>query len=67
LHNGDWIGAMAVERTLTLLKPDATRRNLTDAINADFEEARLRVVASTRHIPSKVREQETELPFVLNR
>ena len=29
---------MAIERTLSIIKPDATRRNLTGAINARFEE-----------------------------
>ncbi len=39
---------MAVERTLSIIKPDATGRNLTGAIVAKFEEAGLRVVASKR-------------------
>ncbi len=39
---------MAVERTLSILKPDATRRNLTGRINAKFEEAGLRIVAQKR-------------------
>ena len=39
---------MAVERTLSILKPDATRRNLTGAINAKFETAGLRIVAQKR-------------------
>ncbi len=39
---------MAVERTLSILKPDATRRNLTGKINAVFEEAGLRIVAQRR-------------------
>ncbi len=39
---------MAVERTLSILKPDATRRNLTGKINAKFEEAGLRIVAQKR-------------------
>ena len=34
---------MAVERTFSILKPDATRRNLTGKINAKFEEAGLRI------------------------
>ena len=34
---------MALERTLSILKPDATRRNLTGQINARFEEAGLRI------------------------
>lgn len=36
---------MAVERTLSIIKPDATRRNLTGKINAVFEGNGLRIVA----------------------
>lgn len=39
---------MAKERTLSIIKPDATRRNLTGRINARFEEAGLRIVAQKR-------------------
>jgi len=39
---------MAVERTLSIIKPDATRRNLTGKINARFEDAGLRIVAQKR-------------------
>jgi nucleoside-diphosphate kinase len=39
---------MALERTFSIIKPDATKRNLTGAIVAKFEEAGLRVVASKR-------------------
>jgi nucleoside-diphosphate kinase len=39
---------MATERTLSILKPDATRRNLTGKINAKFEAAGLRIVAQKR-------------------
>ena len=39
---------MAVERTLSIIKPDATRRNLTGKINARFEEAGLRIIAQRR-------------------
>ncbi len=39
---------MAIERTFSILKPDATRRNLTGAINAKFEQAGLRIVAQKR-------------------
>jgi nucleoside-diphosphate kinase len=39
---------MADERTLSIIKPDATRRNLTGRINAKFEEAGLRIVAQKR-------------------
>lgn len=39
---------MAVERTLSIIKPDATRRNQTGAINAMLEAAGLRIVAQKR-------------------
>ena len=39
---------MAVERTLSIIKPDATRRNITGKINAKFEENGLRIVAQKR-------------------
>ena len=39
---------MALERTFSIIKPDATKRNLTGAIVAKLEEAGLRVVASKR-------------------
>ncbi len=39
---------MTTERTLSIIKPDATRRNLTGQINARFEEAGLRVIAQKR-------------------
>jgi nucleoside-diphosphate kinase len=39
---------MAIERTFSIIKPDATRRNLTGAINALIEQAGLRVVAQKR-------------------
>ncbi|SLN48495.1 nucleoside-diphosphate kinase [Oceanibacterium hippocampi] len=39
---------MAVERTLSIIKPDATRRNLTGKINALLEGAGLRIVAQRR-------------------
>jgi nucleoside-diphosphate kinase len=39
---------MAVERTLSILKPDATRRNLTGQINARFEAKGLKIVAQKR-------------------
>ena len=39
---------MAVERTLSIIKPDATRRDLTGAINDRFERAGLRIVAQKR-------------------
>jgi nucleoside-diphosphate kinase len=39
---------MAVERTFSILKPDATARNLTGAINAMIEQAGLRIVGQRR-------------------
>lgn len=39
---------MAIERTFSILKPDATERNLTGAINAIIEKAGLRIVAQKR-------------------
>lgn len=39
---------MAVERTFSIIKPDATRRNLTGAVNAKLEEAGLRIVGQKR-------------------
>jgi nucleoside-diphosphate kinase len=39
---------MALERTLSILKPDATRRNLTGKINAKFEAAGLKIVGQRR-------------------
>ena len=39
---------MAVTRTFSIIKPDATKRNLTGAVTAKLEEAGLRVVASKR-------------------
>ncbi len=59
---------MAIERTFSILKPDATRRNLTGAINAKFEEAGLRIVAQRRIKMSKAQaekfyEVHKERPF----
>src|SRR5208337_880584 len=39
---------MAIERTFSILKPDATRRNITGAVNALIEKAGLRIVAQKR-------------------
>ena len=39
---------MALERTFSIIKPDATRRTLIGKINAKFEEAGLRIVAQKR-------------------
>ncbi len=42
------LAIMAVERTLSIIKPDATRRNLTGKINARFEDRGIRIVAQKR-------------------
>jgi nucleoside-diphosphate kinase len=39
---------MATERTFSIIKPDATRRNLTGKVNAKLEEAGLRIIAQKR-------------------
>jgi nucleoside-diphosphate kinase len=39
---------MTIERTLSIIKPDATRRNLTGAINDRFEKRGLRIIAQKR-------------------
>lgn len=44
---------MAVQRTFSILKPDATERNLTGAINAMFEKNGFRIVAQKRIRMSK--------------
>jgi nucleoside-diphosphate kinase len=42
------MNTMAVERTFSIIKPDATERNLTGAVNAIIEKAGLRIVAQKR-------------------
>ncbi|MDA0305506.1 MAG: nucleoside-diphosphate kinase [Proteobacteria bacterium] len=59
---------MAVERTLSIIKPDATRRNLTGAVNKCFEEAGLRIVAQKRILLTRARAEafyavHAERPF----
>ncbi len=44
---------MTLERTFSIIKPDATRRNLTGKINAKFEDAGLRIVAQKRILMTK--------------
>jgi nucleoside-diphosphate kinase len=55
---------MAVERTLSIIKPDATRRNLTGKINARFEERGLRIVAQRR---LKLSREEAERFYAVHR
>ena len=59
---------MTVERTLSIIKPDATRRDLTGRINARFEEAGLRIVAQkrlhlTKALAEKFYDVHKERPF----
>jgi nucleoside-diphosphate kinase len=49
---------MAQERTLSIIKPDATRRNLTGKINARIEEAGLRIIAQKRLWLSKAQAEK---------
>jgi len=44
---------MAIERTFSIIKPDATSRNLTGAINAMIEKAGLRIIAQKRVLISR--------------
>ena len=59
---------MAIERTFSIIKPDATRRNLTVAINAVFEKNGLKIVAQKRIWMSRAQAKEfykvhAERPF----
>ena len=40
---------MALQRTLSIIKPDATKRNLSGIINSKFEEAGLKIVAQKKN------------------
>jgi nucleoside-diphosphate kinase len=44
---------MAIERTFSIIKPDATQRNLTGAVNAVIEQAGLRIIAQKRILMSR--------------
>jgi nucleoside-diphosphate kinase len=55
---------MATERTLSIIKPDATRRNLTGAINAMIEGAGLRIIAQKR---TKWTKQEAEAFYAVHK
>ncbi len=55
---------MAVERTFSILKPDATQRNLTGAINAVIEKAGLRIVAQKR---IRMTRQEAEAFYAVHK
>ena len=55
---------MAIERTFSIIKPDATTRNLTGAINAMIEQAGLRIVAQKR---VRISEAEAERFYAIHR
>jgi nucleoside-diphosphate kinase len=55
---------MAVERTFSILKPDATARNLTGAVNAVIEKAGLRIIAQRRLRMSR---QQAETFYAVHR
>ena len=59
---------MSIERTLSIIKPDATKRNLTGLINAKFEKAGLKIIAQkrlhlTRSMAEKFYEIHKDRPF----
>ena len=59
---------MSVEKTLSIIKPDATKRNLTGLINAKFEKAGLKIVAQkrlqlTKSMAEKFYEIHKDRPF----
>lgn len=55
---------MAIERTFSIIKPDATARNLTGAINAMIEKAGLRIVAQKR---IKMSREQAETFYAVHR
>ena len=55
---------MAIERTFSIIKPDATARNLTGAINAMIEKAGLRIVAQRR---IKMTREQAETFYAVHR
>ena len=55
---------MAIERTFSIIKPDATARNLTGAINAMIEKAGLRIIAQKR---VKISRAEAETFYAVHR
>jgi nucleoside-diphosphate kinase len=55
---------MAIERTFSIIKPDATVRNLTGAINAMIEQAGLRIVAQKR---IKMTREQAETFYAIHR
>jgi nucleoside-diphosphate kinase len=55
---------MAIERTFSIIKPDATARNLTGAINAMIEEAGLRIIAQKR---TRISREQAETFYAVHR
>jgi nucleoside-diphosphate kinase len=55
---------MAIERTFSIIKPDATARNLTGAINAMIEQAGLHIVAQKR---IKMTREQAEIFYAIHR
>jgi len=55
---------MAIERTFSIIKPDATARNLTGAINAMIEGAGLRIVAQRR---TRITREQAETFYAVHR
>jgi nucleoside-diphosphate kinase len=55
---------MAIERTFSIIKPDATTRNLTGAINAMIEQAGLRIVAQKR---IRMTQEQAEIFYAVHR
>jgi nucleoside-diphosphate kinase len=55
---------MAVERTFSIIKPDATTRNLTGAINAMIEQAGLRIIAQRR---TRITREQAETFYAVHR
>ncbi len=55
---------MAIERTFSIIKPDATKRNLTGAINALIEQSGLRIVAQRR---ARITREQAETFYAVHR
>lgn len=55
---------MAVERTFSIIKPDATARNLTGAVNAMIEQAGLRIIAQKR---TRISREQAETFYAVHR
>jgi nucleoside-diphosphate kinase len=55
---------MALERTFSIIKPDATARNLTGAVNAVIEKAGLRIIAQKR---IRMRREEAETFYAVHK